>query len=48
MIKEEKKDAEEESEKEKKFGREERVEGNSCGNTMRERWKSVEMEMSDK
>lgn len=39
MIKEGRKDAEEETEKEKKFGREKREEGNSCGNTVRERWK---------
>lgn len=39
MIKEGRKDAEEGTEKEKKSGREKRVEGNSCGNTARERCK---------
>lgn len=48
MIKEGRKDAEEGTGKEKKFGRENSVGGNSCGNIVRERWKGVEIEMSDK
>lgn len=43
MVKEGTKDAEEGTEKEKKFGREKRVEGNICRNTVRERWKCMEM-----
>lgn len=46
MVKEGRKDAEEETEKEEKFRREKRMEGNRSGNTARERWKSVEMKTS--
>lgn len=46
MVKEGRKDAEEETEKEEKFRREKRMEGNRCGNSARERWKSVEMKTS--